>query len=73
MSFHELPAAVRERLPRLEVAGFSYTEQTDLRLAVINARVLRQGESAAPGVTLERIASDGVVLRFAGYRFRPQR
>ncbi|MNN29126.1 hypothetical protein D3C81_1427160 [compost metagenome] len=32
-----------------------------------------RGEDAAPGITLERIASDGVVLNFSGYRFRPQR
>ncbi|MCQ4347456.1 general secretion pathway protein GspB [Pseudomonas stutzeri] len=40
---------------------------------MINERVLRQGESPAPGIVLERIASDGVVLSFAGYRFRPPR
>lgn len=73
LAFYELPTAVRERLPRLTVSGFSYAEQPDLRLAVINDKVLRQGEDAAPGIVLERIASDGVVLNFAGYRFRPQR
>lgn len=73
LSFHELPPAVRERIPPLTVSGFSYAEQADLSMAVINDKVLRQGESAAPGLTLERVVSDGVVLGFAGYRFRPQR
>lgn len=73
LAFHELPPTVRERIPRLMVSGFSHAEQANLRLAVINDRVLRQGEEAAPGVTLERIGSDGVVLSFAGYRFRPPR
>lgn len=73
LSFYELPSAVRERIPALAISGFSYTEEPDMRMAVINDRVLRQGESAAPGITLERIASDGVVLNFSGYRFRPQR
>ncbi|HEY6611664.1 MAG TPA: general secretion pathway protein GspB [Pseudomonas sp.] len=73
LAFYELPPAVRERIPALAISGFSYVEEPDLRMAVINDRVLRQGESAAPGITLERIASDGVVLSFSGYRFRPQR
>lgn len=73
LAFYELPPVVRERIPTLAVSGFSYAEEPDMRLAVINDRVLRQGESAAPGITLERIASDGVVLNFSGYRFRPQR
>ena len=73
LAFYELPPAVRERIPALAISGFSYVEEPGMRMAVINDRVLRQGESAAPGITLERIASDGVVLNFSGYRFRPQR
>ena len=73
LAFYELPPSVRERIPALAISGFSYAEEPDMRMAVINDRVLRQGESAAPGITLERIASDGVVLNFSGYRFRPQR
>lgn len=73
LDFYELPPAVRERIPALAISGFSYAEEPGMRMAVINDRVLRQGESAAPGITLERIASDGVVLSFSGYRFRPQR
>lgn len=73
LGFYELPPVVRERLPALRMSGFSYTNEPDMRMAVINDRVLRQGESAAPGITLERINSDGVVLNFNGYRFKPQR
>lgn len=73
LGFYELPPVVRERIPPLAVSGFSYAEEAGMRLAVINDRVLRQGDSAAPGITLERINSDGVVLNFNGYRFRPQR
>ncbi|MOA29313.1 hypothetical protein D3C78_1503200 [compost metagenome] len=73
LGFYELPPTVRERIPALSISGYSYTEEPSMRLAVINNRVLRQGESAAPGITLERIGSDGVVLNFNGYRFRPQR
>lgn len=73
LDFYELPPVVRERIPALAISGFSYAEEPGMRMAVINDRVLRQGDSAAPGITLERIASDGVVLNFSGYRFRPQR
>nr|WKN24500.1 general secretion pathway protein GspB [Azotobacter vinelandii] len=41
-------------------------------MAVINDRILRQGDQAGPGVVLERIAGDGVVLNYRGYRFRPR-
>lgn len=73
LGFHELPPAVRERIPRLALSGFSYSAEPGTRLAVINDRVLQQGDAAAPGITLERIDGDGVVLNFSGYRFRPQR
>ncbi|NMG74134.1 general secretion pathway protein GspB [Aromatoleum diolicum] len=71
LSVHELPAAVRSGLPRLSVSGYSYSDEPGKRIAVINDRLLQEGEEAEPGVTLTAIAGDGVVLEFHGYRFRP--
>ncbi len=70
-SVHELPPAVRSGLPVLSVSGYSYADEADRRMAVINDRLVQEGEEAGPGVTLARIGSDGVVLEFQGYRFRP--
>ncbi|MFC0712015.1 general secretion pathway protein GspB [Azorhizophilus paspali] len=52
--------------------GFSYADDAHLRMVVINDRILRQGGQADPGVVLERIAGDGVVLNYRDYRFRPR-
>jgi general secretion pathway protein B len=72
LGFHELPAELRQNLPRLSLSGFSYAEEPQLRMAVINERILHQGDQAGPGIVLERIASDGVVLNYRGFRFRPR-
>jgi len=71
LAFHELPGELRQSLPQLAVSGFSFAAEPELRMAVINERILRQGERVVPGVVVERIASDGVVLSYRGYRFRP--
>lgn len=71
VSFSDLPPAVRRSLPRLSLSGFAHADETELRMAVINDRVLREGEELSPGLKLERIAPDGVVLNYQGHRFRP--
>ena len=36
----------------------------------INSRMLKEGESLAPGLRLEQITPDGVILSYKGYRFQ---
>lgn len=72
LGFHELPDELRQSLPTLAVSGFSYADEPQLRMAVINGRILHQRDQVAPGVVVERIASDGVVLNYRGFRFRPR-
>jgi len=71
LSIHELPQSVRSGLPRLIVSGFAYSEEPGRRSAVINDRLVQEGEEAESGVTVTTVARDGVVLHFQGYRFRP--
>lgn len=70
-ALQELPAPVRSALPALHVSGYSYADDTERPMAVINDRLVQEGDEAAPGVTVIRIASDGVVLAYEGFRFRP--
>jgi general secretion pathway protein B len=67
----DLPSGVRSLLPRLTVAGFAGNDDAQSRFAVINEQIVREGEEIAPGVRLESVADDGVVLAYRGYRFRP--
>lgn len=71
LSIHELPQSVRSGLPRLIVSGYAYSEEPGRRSAVINDRLVQEGEEAESGVTVTTVARDGVVLHFQGYRFRP--
>ena len=70
-NFAELPTAVQKSVARLDVAGFSYSDDPQARMAVINDRIVHEGDEVVPGVKLEKIGSDGIVLSHKGVRFRP--
>ena len=72
LSYAELPASVQKSIPKMTVMGYSYAEEPEMRMVVINDRMLREGDEVSPGVKLEKIGSDGVVLNFRGFQFRPQ-
>ncbi len=71
LNFSELPAAVRRNVPPLNVSGYSYAEEAEARMVVINDRMLREGDEAGAGVRVDRIGAEGVILNYKGYRFRP--
>jgi general secretion pathway protein B len=71
LHFAELPAALRQAVPKIAITGSSYSDEPDSRIAVINDKVLKEGEEVAPGLLLESIGADGIVLKYRGYRFRP--
>ncbi|OHC71103.1 MAG: hypothetical protein A2045_09645 [Rhodocyclales bacterium GWA2_65_20] len=64
-----LPAALRQQLPPLAVSGFILDEQAG-SLAIIDDKVLRVGDEAAPGLRIEKIDGNGVAFSYRGYRFR---
>lgn len=64
----DLPAALRAELPRLHLAGITWSANARLRMAIVNGQVLHEGESAAPGLVLERIEPARTVWAFRGYR-----
>jgi general secretion pathway protein B len=66
-----LPAEVRKSVARIDVAGFSYSDDPQARMAVINDRILHEGDEVVPGVRLVKIGSDGIVFSHKGIRFRP--
>ena len=69
-AIEELPLAIRQEMPQVAIAVHAYSDVPERRLIGIDDRVLREGETVAPGLVLERITPDGVILRYKDYRFR---
>lgn len=65
----ELPEGVRKALPDFSIAAFLYSEDPFSRMVRINGRMLREGEDLSPGLRLEEITPDGVIMRHQDYRF----
>lgn len=65
----DLPLAVQNSLPTLMYSahGFNKNGQSSV---VINGRMWRQGQQIAPGITVEGIYEQGVVLQAEGQLFR---
>ena len=58
-----LSAEQKREWPALVVGGSIYSDNAASRFVIINGQVVREGESAAPGVTVERIGPRSAVLR----------
>lgn len=54
--------------PKLVVNGGTYSERRDMRLAIVNGNVVREG-TTVDGVMVERIEPEGLVLAFRGSRY----
>ncbi len=64
----ELSAEQKRDWPALAVGGSIYSDNASSRFVMINGQVVREGEAAAPGVTVERIGPKSAVLRFKDRR-----
>ena len=68
LTLAELSAAQRAALPPMTIGGAIYSEAAASRFVLVNGQVVREGEAAAPGVTLERIGPKIVTLRWRELR-----
>jgi general secretion pathway protein B len=66
----ELPEGVRRELPALVISGGSYSSNPAQRLIIVNNQVFTESSQPAPGVVVERIEQNAVVLSFKGYLYR---
>jgi general secretion pathway protein B len=62
------PVPVQEDLPPLRIAGYIRDEEGG-SMAMINDRLVREGEEISPGLRLETILPDGAIFSFKGRRF----
>jgi general secretion pathway protein B len=64
----ELSPEQRRELPPMAVGGSIWSDSAANRFVIINGQLVREGESAAPGVALERIGPKSAVLRWRELR-----
>jgi hypothetical protein len=65
----ELPPALRQSLPTLNLGGGIYSAEPANRLLIVNGQVLREKAQLAPELVLESIGPRAAVFRFRGQRF----
>jgi general secretion pathway protein B len=67
--FAELPASIQRDIPKLAILFHLYSRNPKERLVGINDRTLHEGDTVAPGLVVDEITPDGMVLSYKGYRF----
>ena len=70
MAISELPVSIQQEIPKMSISVHAYSGAPKERLVGINDRVLREGDYLVPGLILEQITLDGVIMSYKGYRFR---
>jgi general secretion pathway protein B len=70
ISMAELPLSVQQELPPMTISFHAYSGNSRDRLVGINNRMLREGDDVAPGLKLEQITPEGMILGYKGYSFR---
>jgi general secretion pathway protein B len=64
-----LPEDVKRSLPPLAIGGAVYSDNPGSRLLMIGGQLLKEGDTAGPGVTLEQIRPRSAVLRWKDVRY----
>ena len=64
----ELPEKVRNDLPAMTFSFHIYSENPEQRTIIINDRRMREGDDISPGLRLQGITKDGVILLFEHHR-----
>lgn len=54
----------------MTISVHAYSARSADRMVGINNRMLREGDSVAPGLRLEQITPEGMVFAYKGYSFR---
>ena len=65
-----LPTEILSAWPNVVLSGHVWSEERELRLVVVEGRIVREGGDAGREVRLEEITPDGAVFLFHGYRVR---
>jgi general secretion pathway protein B len=63
-----LPPDERRQLPALAPGGSVWSDSAASRFVILDGQVLREGDTVAPGLVLERIERKAALLRWRGQR-----
>ena len=64
----ELPDDVRKEVLALVIGGAMYSQTPANRMLIVNGQLFHEGDTLAPGLTLEQIKLKSAVLKLKGYR-----
>lgn len=70
LTLRQLPDHIQREIPPLTIGGYIYSGNKADRSVLINKRLLREGDEVAPGLTLESMQPNGMILAYKGYRYR---
>lgn len=70
IAMEKLPISIQQDLPKMTISVHAYSDTPAKRLIGFGSRVLREGDYVVPGLKLEEITLDGMILSYKGYRFR---
>jgi len=68
LSLADLGESRRRELPPLAVGGSVWSDSAPSRFVILDGQVLREGDTVAPGLVLERIERKSVLLRWRELR-----
>ena len=66
---HELPERTQNAVPSINYVNHIYSEKAG-GAVIINKKTLRAGQEISPGMLVERVASDGVIIQYQGLHFK---
>jgi general secretion pathway protein B len=66
----ELPADIQQQLPKLAISGGAYSTDPASRLLIVNNQVFTEKSQPVPGLSVEQIRRNAVVLSYKGYLYR---
>jgi general secretion pathway protein B len=67
---HELPAQVQREIPKFTIGGYLYSGNKADRSLLVNRRLLHEGDQIAPGLVIEEMRPQEMVLNYRGTRYR---
>ncbi len=70
ITMKDLPLSIRAELPAMKFTVHAWSADPERRLVGIDGRILREGDTVAPGLKLEEITRGGMIFDFKGYRFQ---